>query len=173
MNTPPIEIRLHTHITAEERQHLFGWGTDIYGDNHYHLEWRPRQWHAFVYAADNLVGHVGFIKHEVQVGNQPVLVGGVGQVVTLPAGQRRGYARAALRWSAAFLCDELRAAFGLLFCVERMVPFYAGLGWQVVEAPVWIEQPTGRVISPMPVMVLPCQGQVWPAGAVELNSLPW
>jgi hypothetical protein len=119
------------------------------------------------------VGHVGFIKHEVQVGNQPVLVGGVGQVVTLPAGQRRGYARAALRWSAAFLCDELRAAFGLLFCVERMVPFYAGLGWQVVEAPVWIEQPTGRVISPMPVMVLPCQGQVWPAGAVELNSLPW
>jgi hypothetical protein len=173
MEQTPIDIRLETHITAEERQTLFGWGTDIYGDNHYHLQWRPRQWHAFIYGAGELVGHIGLIKHEVRVGAQPLLVGGIGQVVTLPTVQRRGYAQAALRWSAGFLCDELRVAFGLLFCVERMVPFYERLDWQVVAETVWIEQPAGQVVSPMPVMVLPCAGQAWPAGTVFLNSLPW
>jgi GNAT superfamily N-acetyltransferase len=168
-----IKIRIDTHITDEEQRHLFGWGDDIYDDNCYGLTWRPRDRRFFVYADNQLVGHIGFVKQVVRVGTQSVLVGGVGQVVTVPTAQQRGYATQALRAAAAFLKDELEVVFGLLFCIPRKVPFYERLGWQHIHDTVVFQQPEGNKNSPMPVMVLPCTDQHWPAGVVDLQSLPW
>ncbi len=168
-----VEFRFDRRITSEEEQQLFGWGRDIYADECYQLQWRPRDWRLFVYADGLLVGHVGLIRHSVRVAGHPVRVGGMGQVVTVPTAQGRGYAQMALQTAAVLLRRELCVAFGVLFCIPRMVPFYARLGWLTVPDPVWIEQPVGVLVSPMPVMVLPCQGQDWPPGTVELRSLPW
>jgi hypothetical protein len=63
--------------------------------------------------------------------------------------------------------------FGLLFCLDRLKPFYARQGWQLLHETVEFDQPSGKIVSPLNVMVLPCTGQTWPAGAVDLCSLPW
>lgn len=74
---------------------------------------------------------------------------------------------------ATRLLDEWKVDAGLLFCLQRMVPFYEAQGWQKVEQPVLIEQPRGEIISPLEVMVLPLGAQHWPEGRVKLNSFPW
>jgi len=100
-------------------------------------------------------------------------VAGVGGVVTVPEAQGRGHAQRGMRHAAEFFCREWGVEFGLLFCRDALIPFYERLGWQLVAAPVEIEQPDGPVTSAMNVMVLPCGGRVWPAGDVRLQSFPW
>ena len=69
--------------------------------------------------------------------------------------------------------DELQVAFGLLICDECMIPFYSRLGWQVVEGPLMFDQPGGKVVFDDVTMVLPCAGENWPEGTIDLCGLPW
>ena len=168
-----VEIRLADNFLEEDRRRLYGWGEDIFNLAAYDLEWRPKDQHVFV-AVDNLViSHVGLLRHSVRVGGRPVIVGGVGGVVTVPDMHRQGYAQRALRYAESFMCQEMGVEFGLLFCREQLVSFYQRLGWRSVEEPVEFDQPSGKMVSPFTVMVLPCSGQAWPAGTTYLESLPW
>jgi predicted GNAT family N-acyltransferase len=168
-----MEIRLVTNLSEAENQQLFEWGPDVFGAEALKLQWRPKDWHFLVYANDQLVSHVGVVKHIVTVGKQQVTVGGIGGVVTVPAAQGKGYASAALQQATKFMYEELMVEFGMLFCLARMVPFYQRFGWQEVREPVLIDQPSGKIPSPLAVMVLPCRSQTWPTGPVKLESLPW
>ena len=172
-NISPLEIRLAETMTQEEAKILFDWGDDVFGARHISFHCRKSDVHFMGYADGQLVSHLGLVKAEVPVAGQPVAVGGIGGVVTIGPAQHRGYARQMLRQAAAYLCETWPVEFGMLFCLPRLVPFYSGLGWQQVAAPVSIDQPEGRVASPMLVMVKPCQSErVWPAGALEMG-LPW
>lgn len=168
-----MEIRLVTHLSAAEKRQLFEWGPDVFGAEALKLQWRPKDWHFLVYANDQLVSHAGVVKHFVSAGEQQVTVGGIGGVVTVPEAQGRGYASAALQEATTFMREELMVEFGMLFCLTRMIPFYQRFGWQEVREPVIIDQPSEKILSPLVVMVLPCQSQKWPAGTVKLESLPW
>jgi len=166
------EIKLSESFTDVEKQQLFGWADDIFGAASLNLRWRPKELHLLLYARGKAVSHVGLLKHTISVEGRAVIVGGVGGVVTVPEMQKRGYAWLLMR-HAAKLFGEWKVDAGLLFCLQRMVSFYGSLGWQVVGQPVMIEQPDGKIASPLEVMVLPSNGYVWPDGSVELNSLPW
>lgn len=171
--TEGLEIRLAEQITDEEREALFGWGENIFGIEDGFYRWRPKDWHFIVEEGGRAVGHVGVVRHTVEVAGAPVEVGGIGAVVTVPEVRGKGYAQAGMRRAAEFMCGELGVEAGLLFCRDPLVPFYARLGWQLVGDPVEVEQPSGKIVMPLNVMVLPCAGRSWPAGAVSLNSLPW
>lgn len=168
-----MEIRVRDSISGEELEQLFGWGEDIFGSNHLNLTWKPKDLHIFVEIGGLPVTHVGLLQHTVTVGAEPVKVCGVGGVVTRPRAQGKGYASRAMRHAAGLMQGELAVAFGLLFCHDRLMPFYERLDWQKVEDAVEIEQPSGTVTSPMNVMILPCGEAEWPTGRVKLNSLPW
>ena len=167
------KIRLVHELTDDERQRLFGWGENIFGIEDGKYTWRPKDLH-FIMDVDGLaVSHVGLVDHIVNVAGQQVRVGGIGAVVTAGEMHGRGYAQKTLRYAEKYMCEELNVDFGLLFCLDRLKPFYARQGWQLLHEPVEFDQPSGKMISPINVMVLPCKGQVWPAGAVDLGSLPW
>jgi GNAT superfamily N-acetyltransferase len=168
-----VEIKQAASLSAEEWERLFGWGEDIFGADELNLSWRAKDWHFLIYEDGEPVSHAAVLKHTVAVGEKPVVVGGVGGVVTHERAQGKGYARTLMRKVADFLENEWRVEAGLLFCLPRMIPFYESLGWQLVEEPVFIEQPSGAIKSPMSVMVLPFGGNEWGAGQVELQSLPW
>ncbi|HYE15101.1 MAG TPA: GNAT family N-acetyltransferase [Pyrinomonadaceae bacterium] len=169
-----VVIRLETELTDEERRTLFEWGEDIFGVRDKQFRWRPKDWHFLVEADGRVTTHVGVIKHTVRAGGREVTVGGIGGVVTVPEAQGNGLAQRAMRHAAEFMCDELQVEFGMLFCEDRLVPFYARLGWRKVEDEVEFEQEAGPVVSPFNVMVLPCgEGREWPAGRVEIGGLPW
>jgi GNAT superfamily N-acetyltransferase len=168
-----VELRIANVLTDDEHRQLFGWGEDIFGMANQGLHWRPKDHHVFVEVGGRAVSHVGLLRHTVKVGGAPVEVGGIGGVVTMPDMQGRGHARQALRYASSLMCREWGLNFGLLFCREALTPFYRELGWRRVEEPVMIEQPSGRIGSPVVVMVLSCGDQGWPAGVVDLGSFPW
>lgn len=168
-----MKTRIESGLTDEERRRLMGWGKDIFGVGHLNLRWRNKDVHLVVDVDGVAVARVGLLQHTIAVGERAVKVCGVGGVVTALSEQGKGYASYGMREAKRLMCDEWGVDFGLLFCFERLVPFYERLGWQRVNRPVEIEQPTGPVAAPSVVMILPCREAAWPAGQVKLNSLPW
>lgn len=167
------EIRQTDALTDEVKQRLFGWGENIFGVAAHKLSWRPKDLHFLWYTDGEPVSHVGVLKHVVSVNGEPVTVGGVGGVVTVPEAQKRGFARQLMQHTAKFFEQEWEVDAGLLFCLPKLMAYYGALGWQEVESPVLIEQPSGKIVSPLRVMVLPLAKAGWSSGRVELRSLPW
>jgi hypothetical protein len=168
-----VEIRYAESLTKEEWQALFGWGDHIFGLEDAGYRWRPKDYHFVTEEGGRALSHVGVVKAAVSVGGRRLTVGGVGGVVTVPEAQGRRLVHAAMRQADEFICRELGADFGMLFCLPRLEPFYARQGWQALEDEVEIEQPDGKVVWPYRVMVKPCGERVWPAGRVEVEGLPW
>lgn len=166
-------IRVVKEFTDEDRQRLFGWGENIFGleDNKY--VWRPKDLHVILDVEGKAASHVGLIEHTVSVAGQPVRVAGIGGVATNDEMHGRGYAQKAMRFAEKLMCEDLHVEFGLLFCLDRLKPFYERQNWQLVQDPVEFDQPSGKMLSPLNVMVLPCTERSWPQGAVDLLSLPW
>ncbi len=169
-----VEIKFKREALSEaERQSLFGWGENIFGVEDANFRWRPKDFHFVTEEGGRAVSHVGVLKTQVKAGGRALTVGGVGGVVTVPEAQGRRLVHEAMRQAASFICHELGAEFGMLFCLPRLAPFYARQGWLPVEDEVEIEQPAGKVVWPYHVMVLPCGEGTWPAGRVEVGGLPW
>jgi GNAT superfamily N-acetyltransferase len=166
-------IKRASVLTDDEREWLFHWGDNIFGDPPAELKWRSKDVHFVLYKDGEPVSHVSILKHEIKVGRKPLLVAGLGGVVTRPEAQGKGFASKLMRRAAKYFKQEWQVDAGLLFCLPHMVPYYEWLGWHVIEEPVFFRQPSGKIESPFIVMVLPCNGHDWPAGKVELKSLPW
>ena len=166
-------IRVTSALDEEERRRLFGWGEHIFGVEDHKYTWRPKDIHIVLDVDGLAASHVGLVDHTVLVGGQLVRVAGVGGVATNGELHGRGYARKALSYATSFMRDEMKVEFGLLFCLDPLKPFYGQQGWQLVTEPVWVEQPSGRILSPLNMMVLPFDGRAWPEGTTDLRSLPW
>jgi predicted N-acetyltransferase YhbS len=136
-------------------------------------QWGENDWNVLLETETEIVSHVGVVDRTILAGSQPVRVGGVGGVATAPAWQRRGYAQQLMRSTAAFMRDQLHMSAGLLICGDKMLPYYSRLGWQAVPGPLVVDQPQGKVMMPTNIMVLPFSETPWPAGTIDLCSLPW
>lgn len=130
-------------------------------------------WHVFLEDGGVYVTHVGISLRTGTVAGQPVKMGGVGAVATLPTMQGRGLAGTAMKRAAELMCGPLGVAFGLLLCAPEREHFYGSLGWIKVTAPLYYEGHHGRELSDSVTMILPCLKQDWPAGEIDLCGLPW
>ena len=168
-----MEIRQANHLTVTEQKQLFGWGEDIFGVQPFGLQWRPKDFRFVLYNDGQPLSHAGILKHTVSVDGEEVSVAGLGGVVTVPEARGKGFARQVVQQAMSFAESVWTVDAGLLFCRPQMVPYYEASGWKIVEFPVMIEQPGGKIPSPLPVMVLSFDRIFWPEGSVELQSLPW
>jgi aminoglycoside 2'-N-acetyltransferase I len=137
------------------------------------IKWADADWKVMVWEDEDLVSNVDIVERKALVGGTPVKLGGIGGVATKDEWRKRGIARYALREAQAFLHEPLGAEFGLLTCIEKMVPFYTRLGWNQVAASMLVEQPAGKISFPHPVMILPVWKETWPEGEIDLCGLPW
>lgn len=168
-----VEIRVSERMTDDEHRTLFEWGEKIFGPLDGLYEWRPKDLHLYVEEEGRVVAHVGLLEESVRAGRERVKVCGVGAVVTVPEAQGRGHARLAMRRAEQIMRDETAADFGMLYCRDELAPFYAALGWRLIEDESEFGQPSGSLVSPFRVMVLPLRGGAWPAGRVAVEGLPW
>lgn len=168
-----MEIKIVTSLTEAEQKDLFGWGDNIFGVQAHALQWRHKDLRFVLYDKGQLVSHVAILQHPVSVNGQTIQVAGLGGVVTVPDAQRKGFAPQLVERAMKHAETEWQVEAGLLFCRPQMIQYYAAMGWQSVESQVMIDQPNGKIASPLPVMVLPFRDFAWPAGTIELNSLPW
>ena len=166
-------VRQTDALTDAEKQQLFGWGENIFGVAELGLSWRPKEVH-FLRCHDGApVSHVGVLKHAMCVNGTSMAIAGIGGVVTVPGARGKGFARGLLEHALAFARREWAVQAGMLFCLPRMSSYYEALGWLHVRAEISVEQPGGRKVSPLRVMVLPFDDLAWARGPVELDSLPW
>jgi len=168
-----VEIRIADRLGDDEHRTLFGWGENIFGTEDALYRWRPKDYHLITEEDGRAVSHVGVLVTTVRAGETDVRVAGIGGVVTVPEAQGRHLVHAAMKRATEFMRDELGVEFGMLFCLPRLVPFYARQGWRLVEEEAEFDQPSGKVVSPFRVMVLPCGLREWPAGKVEVSGFPW
>ena len=149
VNEPGAGLR---RLSPEESLRLWGWGDDIFGTAHLKLAYRPKTGEEirFVFYADTdgPVSHAAALKHRAHANGQPVLIGGIGGGVTIPAFQKRSYAARVVREATTFLRQEWHADLALLFCVDRLRAYYERLGWKKLTCEVLIDQPAGKVPSP-------------------------
>jgi ribosomal protein S18 acetylase RimI-like enzyme len=173
-NKAEIEVRSAGSLPQAELTQIDDIDRQAFSDDPYRgMEWSPVHWHVLAKLNDVWVSCVGIVERTGTVHGQPVKLGGIGGVATLPTYRRRGLAEAALRKAQAFMRDQLRVEFGLLICNQQMIPYYRKLGWQVVEGPLVFQQPQGPVIFEDVTMILPGIRQEWPPGVIDLGGPPW
>jgi GNAT superfamily N-acetyltransferase len=167
-----MQIELTEGLAESDRVALAGWSPDPFETLHLGIEWRGKAWNFIARDGDRPISKVGVLRHEVQVGDNWVMVGGIGGVITVPDAQGRGLATQLLGEAERFMREKLMVDFGFLFCLDSRKPFYEKRGWRAVE-PVTFDQARGRITSPVNALVLPLREKRWPAGDINLRSLPW
>ncbi len=172
-----MQVRLLEQLSQEEGDRLFRWGENIFDTAHLNLTYRtkdPADRRFVLYDELNApVSHAAVLRHRARANGRDVLIGGIGGVVTIPGARRRGYAARLLGDATAFLRDEWKADFALLFCIDRMVDYYGRLGWRNVECDVLIDQPSGRSPCPFHVMTMPFKPEFETIEDLDLGSASW
>lgn len=137
----------------------------------------PHDVHVMACADDVIVGHVGWARREITVGERIVVVAGVGGV--LVSESVRGVRLGERLMSRAV--ESMRLAggieFGYLGCREEVVPFYESCGWtRVFAAERSIDRAGLPVADPpgQPLLVFPLSASMeWPDGEIDLRGRAW
>jgi hypothetical protein len=169
----PIEVKRTRGLAEEEKNLFFGTGENPFSIPGVDLRFQPADLHLVGYADGRPVCHAGIFKHVVNAGGGRICIGGIGGLITISKVRKHGHARELLEYAQRMMCDELGVCFGMLFCIEALVPFYERIGWRVLEEKVFVDQPAGKTEMPLTTMVWPCRRQDWPPGSVDVGRLPW
>ena len=161
-------------ITQAQYEQIEAGEDDPFGLEDDDIEWQEKPYQTLLRADDGtLIAKVGLVVVDVEAGRETFPVAGVGGVIVTRAERGKGRLRQTLE-PALERAVELGPERALLFCAERNVPVYARFGFEVVEAPVIVQQTAGPFVMPMPAMWRPLrEGVRWPVGLVSLPGPPF
>jgi RimJ/RimL family protein N-acetyltransferase len=169
-----VLIKATHELTPEEQELQQALLKRVFHDDPYNtLSWASPDWNILVYNENVLAAQVEIVERTITVGEQPVHVGGIGGVATLPEFRGRGLATHAMSHAAQYIKKNLGREFGLLITGERRSTFYEGIGWQFISEPVYFDQPSGKIKNDGITMFLALTKKSWPLGIVDLGGLPW
>ena len=138
----------------------------------------PHDTHMIARSAGGVIGHVGWQRRLIAVGETEVTVAGVGGVLVSAAARGHGVGRQVMRATRESFADAGDIDFGFLGCREDVVEFYVSCGWLRIEA---VERSSDRDGRPQryeagpPMLVFPVNRQAasWPRGTVDLRGRAW
>ncbi len=168
-----IEIKPTDNLTSDEKTYIDDLLKQTFSEDGNKYEWSSVDWHVLLRLNGTIISHVEIIERNATVEGNPVYIGGIGGVVTIPEKRGPGYATAAMKKATEFMHSELKVDFGLLLTGNKQIPFYRKLGWYTIDAPLVFDQPSGKVPFYDVIMVVPCQRSAWPDGTIDLCGLPW
>lgn len=137
-------------------------------------EWREKTHHATLRdGGGRLITSVGLVLADVTAGGEAFAVAGVGGVIVTWEHRGHGHLRPvlenALEWAATLGPER-----AMLWCSEANVALYSRFGFEVITAPVTVDQTGGEVKLPFAAMWRPLrEGTGWPEGDVRVNGLPF
>jgi GNAT superfamily N-acetyltransferase len=170
-----VEVVEFGPLTDEHRAALEGDEEHPFGTEGIELVWRPKERHVMLRDDEGrLVASTGLLVVEVSVGgDEPFEVVGVGGVFVTRADRGQGLARVVVE-AALERAATIGPQLAMLFCRDGVAGLYRKLGFELVEPPVRVLQPTGSAIMPVNTMWRPLvEGAAWPPGAVQLRSEPF
>jgi len=123
---------------------------------------------------EEIVAAAGILWRNARLDGEPVLIGGLGGVMTMPKLQGNGLGLIAVKAAMKALARDRQPAFSLLFCEDKNAGFYSRMGWKRFDGEVTVDQPAGQMIYRiMSVMVASLGGQAPLRGNIDLCGLPW
>ncbi len=143
------------------------------------IEWTDGDFRVLAWDDEVWGAVVEVIKRTITVGDRAVVVGGIGGVMTVPAMRGRGMAKSAMRHAMDFICDELRADAGMLFCARETIPFYEKLGWYDLQRKITYHQSNGAGVMDTRghadgcAMFKPCRDFSFPYGPIDVGGRLW
>jgi predicted GNAT family N-acyltransferase len=139
------------------------------------LVWREKTQNIGLREDDGrLVAAAGVVLADVKVaGEPPFQVAGLGGLIVTRSERGRGLGPRLFQ-RLLELAGELEVGRAMLFCLPELMALYGRYGFVPVDAPVWADQPTGRIEMPMPAMWKALRPDTsWPSGGVELLGEPF
>lgn len=138
----------------------------------------PHDLHVIARLDGGVVGHAGWGRREIAVGDAPAVIAGVGGVLVSPDARGLRLGQRLMGELAATMREEPGLDFGYLGCDESVVPFYESCGWRRIAAAERCVDRSGEVVETpagAPLLVLPLQDQcaAWPSGPIDLRGRPW
>lgn len=170
------EIMQKEALSDYEQQTLLEWNKDLFGmvsAGFDWIQWRDAETRFIGYEDNQPVSHVGVLNHLLPSKENPLKIGGIVEVVTIPHARNKGYAQKLLQEAIEYMIRETHSDFGLLFCMPVVVPYYKRLGWQLIENTIIFDQDSGKVNSPLPSMIYPLSDRQWPTADILLECRPW
>jgi GNAT superfamily N-acetyltransferase len=141
------------------------------------MSWQQKEWYVAVRSVnETLLALAGAAVATVDVEDGSSFeVLGIGGVFVRASQRGRGLALLAVKHLLARAeADTSSPGRAMLFCRPHLTGFYAKFGFEEIEAPVWAQQPGGRVEVPMPAMWRPLSDDTdWPPGRVDVHGLPF
>src|SRR5260370_5357091 len=168
----PYEIRITDSYSPAERNGLAGREADPSQTACYQLQWRPTERNLCLFEEGKRAGHLGLLRHTVEVRGVSISIAGFGALLVRKACRGRGYAHAVMQRAESIARDKMGVNFVVFFCRPALQKLYENMGWKEISDPVWIEQPQGRVLMPAVSMVKSLSSESWPEGEVQLCSRP-
>ena len=162
-------------LTDAQRAELEGGEEHPFGTEGIELRWRPKERHVMLRDdAGRLLASTGLLVVEVSVDDgEPFDVVGVGGVFVTRAHRGHGLARVVVE-AALERAARIGPDFAMLFCRDGVAGLYRKLGFELVERPVRVLQPTGTAVMPVNTMWRPrVDRATWPPGAVRLHGEPF
>ncbi|MDD4051704.1 MAG: GNAT family N-acetyltransferase [candidate division Zixibacteria bacterium] len=93
------------------------------------------QWYVLGFLQDKPMAQAGVLQRTISVHQKPLLIAGVGFLITEPEYRGRGFATVIIEEAIAFVRNKLELPFGLLTCKPRLETLYSGMGWKTVDGP--------------------------------------
>lgn len=125
------------------------------------------------YLGGRLITHVGLLQRTITIQQKPLLIAGIGFLITEPDNRHQGFGTAIMKEAIACVKDELALPFALLTCKPRLESLYAGMGWRIINEPNVFVQPIGNRSCGGLIMIIECGGLPWPKGEIDFRGLPW
>ncbi len=139
------------------------------------LEWRNKDRHVGLRRSDGRMAAAGgAVIVEVNVeGAAGFDVVGIGGVFVTSSLRGRGLTGRLLPMLLG-LAETMGPDRAMLFCRPELVGLYGRLGFAEIAAPVWADQPDGRITVPMRAMWRALRLSAdWPPGRVDVRGLPF
>ena len=170
-----MEVVDYGPLTDELRAALEGDEEYPFGTEGIELVWLPKERYVVVEDGDGrALASTGLLVVEVSVdGGEPFEVVGVGGVLVVRAHRGQGLGRVVVE-AALERAERMGPPLAVLFCRDALVGLYRKLGFELVEPPVHVLQPTGSAVMPVNTMWRPLlDGATWAPGAVRVHSEPF
>jgi predicted GNAT family N-acyltransferase len=180
-------VALH-EVTERQWEELIEGEREPWGAGPEQLSWREKTHNVGIRARDGtLLAVAGSVLADVEIarsgrvrslrGDRPggarFSVLGIGGVFVAPRARGRGLV-ARLLEGLLTPGRELGPERAMLFCRQHLVRMYHGFDFREIDAPVWAEQPAGRLRMPLAAMWRPLRADIaWPEGRVDLLGLPF
>ncbi|MEO7121850.1 MAG: GNAT family N-acetyltransferase [Lacisediminihabitans sp.] len=138
----------------------------------------PHDVHLVARVDEDVIGHVGWARRVIGVGDTQITIAGVGGVLISKKARGDRLGSELMARAKTSMAEVGGIDFGYLGCREEVVPFYASCGWHRISATERFVGRSGHAAEQhpgLPLLILPINSRVTqlPAGVIDLRGRAW